>query len=292
MRRYNKSLSDRSPLFYSGKFVPGRLRFSRVKGPFALILIGFSFVLIGCSTSDEENIPTQRTQFVQNEEERSAVLNMIDEIDISPFHEAFQNLPAYDYTRYQRTEQYTEGDFLVAFRERTVRHSGKPASRQFRIQSTDSTGTFDFGFFRSFVSANVDDQDPENLTPYLFPEDPAYLSDRNYEAYLYRLKPDTLMRRTTARVVEVRAKPKDGDGKNIRRARYFFDKGSGDLIGFQLERIDLALFFREESAFYAHVQRTADGRWVPYNTRFETRIIMPFKPAQRFKTVATYSNFQ
>ena len=100
------------------------------------------------------------------------------------------------------------------------------------------------------------------------------------------------MQDRTAEVIEVRARPVEGDGKNIRRAYYFFEQDSNELIAFQLERIDLALFFREESLFFVHLQQTPDGAQVPYNTRFETRIIMPFKPPQWFRTVSTYSNVE
>ena len=228
-------------------------------------------------------------QFEQDESVRTEVLSQIEDVDISHFEEAFANLPTHEYVRYTRTEQFDDEDFMVAFRERTVKHSGPMENRQFDVVSADSSGNFDFGFFRRFVSANVQNEDPGNLAPYLFPEDPAYLSERNFEAYLYRIKPDTMMGQTAARVVEIRARPVEGDGKNIRRAQYFFDKNTDQLIAFRLERIDLALFFREESVFYAHIQPGLGDSWVPYNTRFETRILMPFKPMQRFRTVATYA---
>ena len=245
-------------------------------------------LLTGCGGTEDDSIPMQ---FVQDENIRADVLEMVDEIDIEHFEQAFNSLPGFDYTRYTRTEQFNEANFMVAFRERTMRHEGPTDRRQFTAIAADSSGDFDFGFFRRFVSANVEDEDPDDMSRYLFPEDPSYLTERNYEAYLYHFLPDTLMKETAARVVEIRAKPVQGDGKNIRRALYFFDKASEQLIAFQLERIDLALFFREESIFYTHIQQMADGSWVPYNTRFETRILMPFKPQQRFRTVSTYTDF-
>ncbi len=252
-----------------------------------------AFFVSGC-TPEVRDTPANNAalaaMYTQDIVERDSVLGLVEQASTETFKDAFLNLRSYNYTRYSRTDQFEDDDFLVAFRERTVNHFGPLDSRQYRILEADSTSDFDFGFFRRFVSTTVEEQDPADLTPYLFPEDPGYLSDRNFEAYLYRFQRDTLMLDIAARVAEIRAKPVDGDGKNIRRARFFFDQASGQFVAFELERIDLALFFREESRFFVHLQAAPDGKLVPYNTRIETRIIMPFKPPQIFRTVATYTS--
>ena len=247
----------------------------------------------GCTPSIGEN-PDPGTRlaalFEQSETERDSVLTVASKASSASFKAAFLELRNYDYTRYSRTDQLDDAGFMVAFRERTVRHEGPVAGRRHMLLSADSSGSYDFGFFRHFVSATVEEQDPEDLTPYLFPDDPAYLSERNFEAYLYRFKQDTLMLNTTASIAEIRARPVDGDGKNIRRVRFYFDQSTGRFIAFELERIDLALFFREESRFFVHLQTASNGKLIPYNTRFESRITMPFKLPQTFRTVATYSD--
>lgn len=257
-----------------------------------LILPFWALIISGCAPEIQEDTTAQTrlTSFYEQDiSERDSVLSLVSQATSETFKEAFLELRNYNYTRYSRTDQFDDTDFLVAFRERTVSHSGSLNARRHQILSADSTGSYDFGFFRQFVSATVEEQDPEDLTPYLFPEDPSYLAERNYEAYLYRFRQDTLMLDTSAKVAEIRARPIDGDGKNIRKARFFFDQSSGQFIAFELERIDLALFFREESQFFVHLQTAPDGKQIPYNTRFETRITMPFKLPQRFRTVATYS---
>ena len=250
-------------------------------------------LVYGCSSStDGGSLPLQSVSAPLDQEtiERDSVLEAVSTLQTEGFESAFKHLADYDYTRYIRTEQFDDSDFMVAFRERTIRHAGEPDTRTYTLLSSDSTGSYDFGYFRRFVSDNVDEQDPEDLTPYLFPEDPAYLSSRNFEAYAYTFEEDSLMLNITAQAVEIRAKPEDGDGKNIRRARYFINPKRNELVAFELERIDLAFFFREESTFFVHVQTLADGTVVPYNTRFETRIIVPFRDPQRFRTVASYYN--
>lgn len=246
----------------------------------------------GCSEPGDDDPLANAALAVydQDVEERNEVLELVEQAKSETFNDAFAALRNYNYTRYSRTDQFDDEDFLVAFRERTVRHTGPPENRQYTLISADSTGDYDFGFFRQFVSATVAEQDPEDLTPYIFPESPEYTSERNYEAYLYHFLQDTLMLDTAARVAEIRARPVEGDGKNIRRARFYFDQSSGKFIAFELERIDLAMFFREESHFFVHLQEAPDGTLVPYNTRFESLITMPFKPPQRFRTVATYSD--
>ncbi len=260
---------------------------------FLLVCALAASVCTGCAPATEEDLSAQAKLtafFHQDEVERDSVLNLVAQASSNSFKEAFLELRNYQYTRYSRTDQFDDGNFLVAFRERTVKHSGPLDSRQYNILSSDSSGSYDFGFFRQFVSATVEEQDPEDLTPYLFPDDPSYLSSRNYDAYLYRFKSDTLMLDTSAKVAEIRAKPVEGDGKNIRRARFYFDQSSGLFIAFELERIDLAMFFREESRFFVHLQQSPNGKQIPYNTQFETKITMPFKLPQVFRTVATYSD--
>lgn len=247
-------------------------------------------LFIGCNKDAEDKNRSSASLFEQDLAVRDSILTQLAAIRSDPFAEAFNALPHYNYTRYTRTEQFNDDAYLIAFRERTVRHEGPAGQRQFTMLASDSSGNYDFGFFRQFVSTNVEEQDPDDLSPYLFPENPAYLDPENYDAYVYRYRSDTLMQDLTAEVIEVRARPVEGDGKNIRRAYYFFEQDTQELIAFQLERIDLALFFREESLFFVHLQRTQDGAQAPYNTRFETRIIMPFKPPQWFRTVSTYSN--
>lgn len=249
-----------------------------------------ALILTGCGNNADDQNRSSAPLFEQDIAIRDSILTQLASISADPFAHAFNALPNYNYTRYTRTEQFNDDAYLIAFRERTVRHEGPAGQRRFTMLASDSSGSYDFGFFRQFVSTNVEEQDPDDLTPYLFPEDPSYLAPENYESYVYRYRPDTLMLDITADVIEVRARPVEGDGKNIRRAYYFFDQDTQELIAFQLERIDLALFFREESLFFVHLQKAPDGTRIPYNTRFETRIIMPFKPPQWFRTVATYSN--
>ncbi len=265
----------------------------RFSHPARLALLMLAVSAAGCTSPTappgEAVYATFENPSNQDVGERDSVLAAFAEADTEPIRRAFERLNVAAFTRYFRTEQLDKNEYLVAFRERTVRHGGLPGSRRFQLVEQDSSGAFEFGFFEQFVSANVDAQDPRDLTEYLLPADPPYLMPRNYGAYFYRMKPDSLMDDGLARVFEIRARPEEGDGKNIRRVRLYVDTATGALVAIQLERIDLALFFREESRFFVHIQQTEAG-WVPRTTRFESLIVMPFRPPQLFRTVAAYSD--
>lgn len=216
--------------------------------------------------------------------ETDSVLARLGSLRKDAFVQAFDALQRHTYRRYSRTEQFDEGDFLVAFVEREVRHAPDGTARVIR---EDSAGAFDFGLFKSFVSTRAPSLDPVDLVPLLFPEEPAYLAPRNREYYRYRLLPDTLLWDRTAHVLDVRARPEAGDGQSIRHARYFIDRASGELIALSMARIDLSMLFREESRFFLQIRPLPSGGWVPFNTRFETRLKMPFEATRRFRTVGT-----
>lgn len=231
----------------------------------------------------------------QSDEEaavRDSVLTVLSDADRSFFMTAFDRLSDYEYIRYMRTEQYDEDDYLLAFDEVQIRVEGADAQRVTRIERTDSAGSFDFGLFNRFVSENVESVDPVDLVPYVLPDDIGYKSPRNAKKYSYRILPDTLLWDRQAMVVEINAKPESGDGLNIRIVRQYIDRETNVLVAVYLERVDLALLFREESAFYVDLRPAPDGVFLPNNTRFQTRIRMPFRGTYTIRTVSTYSDFR
>ncbi len=223
---------------------------------------------------------------------RDSVLTVLADADRSFFMTAFRRLSDYEYTRYMRTEQYDADDFLLAFDEVSVRVEGADAQRVSRMERADSAGTFDFGLFNRFVSQNVENVDPVDLVPYVLPDDIGYRSPRNAEKFTYRILPDTLLWDRQAMVVEIKVRPEVGDGLNIRVVRQYIDRETNALVAVYLERIDLALLFREESAFYVDLRPAPDGVFLPNNTRFQTRIRMPFRGTYKIRTVSTFSDFR
>jgi hypothetical protein len=220
--------------------------------------------------------------------EADTMATLLTGVDVAAFRAAFGKIGDYSYTRYTRTEQFDTDDYLVAYRESVHRRSEEGGIRTVQTEEADSAGTFDFGFFDRFTSSNLSDLNPVDLIPYLLPDDPAYLKARNREKYEWRYLPDTLLWDTQAQVIELSARPLVGDGQNVRRVRHYVDRTTNELIAMYLERIDLALLFREESRFWVHMRRTGEGELVPHNTRFHTHIKTPFRTDSKFRTVSTY----
>lgn len=285
-----------------------------------LLVSAVSHVLTGCGDRQAPPLPPDKAA------ERDSVVALIAGLDTTGIRSAFDRLSELGYTRYIRTEQFNDQDALVAFTEHIVRvrrEGGEPVAR---IQQADSGGSFDFGFFRRFVSANLDSVDPVDLVPHVIPEDPDYLNPRRQDSYLFSLRGDTLLWNRRARIIEVRARPGYADGLSIRRARYYVEPETDRLLAMGLERIDLALLFREESSFFVHVHparvgdeggaassggdvgaASSDGEasardaaglapaterpLLPWNTRFETTIRTPFRDEYTVRTVSTFRDF-
>lgn len=231
---------------------------------------------------------------------------MIEHLDTTGIRTAFGRLEHLGYTRYIRTEQFSKDDALVAFTEHAVSIDRTGSGPTALIQQADSGGAFDFGFFKRFVSANLETVDPVDLVPHVIPEDPDYLNPRLQDSYTFSVRGDTMLWNRTARIIEVRARPVLADGLSIRRARYYVEPGTDRLLAMGLERIDLAMLFREESSFFVHVHPVRIGEagtggdgaapiterpLLPWNTRFETTIRTPFRDEYTVRTVSTFRDF-
>ena len=259
------------------------------------ILFGL-VIMLGCEEQDvlepgQHFYSVSHNPYLQSTTERDSTYSLLVTANDAVFRTAFSKLSSFNYTYYTRSEQFDNGDYLIAFRERIVRKTTHNGNHSYVTLATDSAGTFDYGYFSHMVSETVNADNTADMVSFLLPKDPEYLSYRNRDAYMYRFLPDTLMWDTVARVVEIRAKPEEGDGQNVRRVRLYIDRGTRNLIGLYMERIDLAMLFREESRFYVHIRPSPTGDWVPYNTRFETRIRVPFRLPQIFRTVSTYYDY-
>ncbi len=217
------------------------------------------------------------------------IAQALRDIDRTSFRQAFEKQRAYSYSRYRRTEQFAEDGLLSAFAEYTL--EAQPGSAPV-ITAADSVGSFDFGLFSGFVSNTVTELDPVDLSDYVLPDDPIYLQDRHLHAYSYEARRDTLMWDRQARVYEVEARAAEGDGYNVRRVRYMVDAQTKELIAVELDRIDLALLYREESSFFLHVRPMSNGDRLPYTSRFYTSVWMPFRDIKRIGTVSTYYGYQ
>jgi hypothetical protein len=213
--------------------------------------------------------------------------------DDAALRQAFENVSSLRHARYMRTDQFDEGGLRLAYQEHVVHFGeGDAGGRGGELVQEDSSGMFDFGYARRFVSRAPDPVDPAGLPGYILPDDPAYATQRDMEAYRYHIIGDTTLHGRAVRLVRASALPGTGDDQAIRRAHVYLEERTDRIVGIYIERIERALWLREESALFASVERLPSGSWVPKQTRFETLIKLPFRPSQRFRSSTSYYSFE
>lgn len=241
------------------------------------------FLAAGCA---DRNAPLLTPQESAAADSVTALLERIDE---TALRSAFRDVSARPHTQRIRTGQFDEDGTLLASRDREVRHDAEGT----RAIRSESSGTFDFGYLRRFVSA--DDLEAglvaADLPEYIVPEDPPYAVARNREAWRYEFAPDSMLSDRSVRVIRITARPGFDVSRSIRRVRLYLDRTSDRLVGIYIERVHAALWFREESAFFLSTARLPSGAWAPDHARFETRIKLLLRPAQRFRSSAEYYDF-
>lgn len=217
---------------------------------------------------------------------------LLERIDETALRSDFGSVSTRAYTQRTRTVQFDESGALLASREQEVRHDAEGA----RTIYSESSGTFDFGYLRRFVSTEDDLEEAgfaaSDLAEYIIPEDPPYAVARNREAWRYAFAPDSMLSARPVRVLRITARPGFEVSRTIRRVHLYLDRTSDRLVGIYIERVHAALWFREESAFFLSTIRLPSGTWAPDHTRFETRIKLLLRPAQRFRSTVEYYDFR
>lgn len=259
----------------------------------ALSLLLSLLPIVGCGGSSSGDAGTRTSapspsSAAATSAEQDSALALLSLLGQDAFEEAFGALPHYAYTRRTRTEQRSADRTLVAARERTVRYQTQDARRVRTVVAADSAGAFERGLLGRLASEDAAPSDPSDVAPYIIPEDPAYLSARNQEDFTYHLLPDTVIAGVRASVVEVRARP--SSSQSLRRLRLYLDGRTP--IAVHLERADQSLLYREQSRFELEMQPAPSGGWVPHRTDVRTRLKRLLRPAQRFITTSTYSDFE
>lgn len=270
---------------------------------FAAVAGALVVLLGGCGEEIERGAPLhgaseaafRQEAFQKAAGTREAALQALDAMKRGAMQGAFANLQHLAYTRHVRTEQLGAGGQVKAFEERVARHT---PGGGLRIVRSDSSGTFDLGLLGRFTSTEAD-APATNLARQVLPEEPAFLSERSRYAFRYRLLPDTALAGGPAHVVAVRARPgPDGDKQTVRRARLYLNKDTGQLVAVRLHRVRRSLLFDEDTRQYVRIRpvphRAAPDStgWVPAETRFQTRLHMPLRPARRFRSSASYDQYR
>ena len=201
-------------------------------------------------------------------------------LDATALHTAFRNLDRVPHLRRVETEQL-EDNALLARREYLLRV--QPGQDAPTVVEVDSMGAFQFGFLAPFVSSTPTFTTRPDLQALIVPEDPPYLDPRNHDAFLYDVGPDTVLWGTPVQRISVVAAPGEGDDQAIRRAHLFVD-ATNRLIAYRVMRQNEALFFKEESEGFVAIRPMQDSTWVPAAVRTDTRLRVPFRGHQHFRS--------
>lgn len=246
--------------------------------------------LLAAGCADPASSPALPT--AAEEAATDSVFALLERLDDTALRAAFEGLANHAHTQRARAAQFDADGTLLASSEREVRYDEAGA----RALRSESSGTFDFGYLRRFASSE-ENMEQSALAAAGFPDhillnDPPYASARNREAWRYAFAPDSILSARPVRVVRITARPGFGVSRSIRQVRLYLDRTSDRLAGLYIERTHAALWFREESAFFLSAASLASGAWVPDRTRFETRVKLLLRPAQRFTSEAEYYDFR
>ena len=262
---------------------------------FFLLLVCLG-LLGGCGEVSPAGSPSLEKQPAENATGagRDAALALLGSLKQEAFRQAFDRLARYHYTRQVRTVQLDHQGELLAYLERTLRYNARGGEPVVEVLKADSAGTFAFGLLGRFaVDREMDIDRPLPLTKRLLPEEPAYLSTRNREAFLYRLEQGTTRAGRPVRILVIEARPGEGDEQAIRRVRLYVERQSRQLVALYLERADRDMFFSERSRLYAETKPAPEGsHWLPSRTRFHTQLDLLLQVAKTFRTSSVYYDYE
>lgn len=268
------------------------LRNGRPRGVLLWLLAALAWVGCGADSTTPPLLAPGDTLSTVPAEERAAALALLDAVKQDAIQHAFRRLPNYAFTRRVLTEQLSPSGSVRATRERVVRVPPPDSARRPVVLHADSSGTFQFGWLDRFAPGGPADVLPTELVRYALPEDPAYLEPRTREAFRYRLRADTIGERPV-RVIEIHAQPGElGADQAIRHARLYVDPGSHELAGLYLVRADDSVLFREDSRSLVLLRPAPDSGWVPARFQTHTRIKVPPRRSQAFRTTSTFSGYR
>lgn len=219
---------------------------------------------------------------------QDSLFALVQRLDAASLFTAYDALRDAAYRLGMTTEQFDRSGNRIAVRTRTI--LVRPG--QSVVRTADSSGTFDYGYLQRFSPMDVSDGQPWRLAEEMVPDDPPYALPRTREGYIYSAGKDTLAGFGAVDVVDIRAHPELGNDQAIRSARLYVEPGTTRIVGHALERDDAAIWFREQSRLFLSIRKDAAGDWLPARVEVETKIRMPFRPTQRFRTQTTFSDVE
>jgi hypothetical protein len=257
----------------------------------ALVLGGLLLGGTGCTSSSQGESPFMPSDTITSSVDRDSALAVLTSMRRTAFDSAFVRLSDYAVTREVRTEQLTPAGTPTAERSYEIRYA--PGAERGTIERRDSSGTFrDGGLFGRVAPESDPAARPENVAAQMLPDQPAFVEPRTREAFRYALRTETV-RNTPVYTLEARARARGtGQDQAVRYARLRLHRHSRQLIGLTLVRDEEVLLFGEDSRMRLDLQRTADGVWVPRESRVRAVLRVPFRTPRHVRTVSAFYEYE
>ena len=230
-------------------------------------------MLSGCTARTEPPSPAE-------EAEATRALSLLGAADDSTLTHAFAQVSARAHTRFSRIWQQI-GQRPPATVMRVVRQG---LGRDAVIVSEGRTGSFAKGF----TGAPTNLLRVDSLAEHLVEKDPAHLSTRFAEDFIYRILLDTVMWNRPVQVIAIEARP--NSAQSVKEARYYLDQGV--LTAFYWVQVRQSLFFSENTRYFLQIRPDAHGAWVPHHIHMSTNLAFPLRPARRLGQSATVYDYR
>jgi len=235
----------------------------------SLLYFGVLVILQGCAPRPAPPEPAEEAAATQ-------VLERFDSIDDSTLTRVFGEVNNREHTRSLHVAQRI-GTRSAATIDRIVH---QVPGQEANVLSQSETGTFAHGF--RGPTANT--LNSVALVNDILEEDPAHLSARFAEDYIYRMLPDTTLWDRVAQVIAIDAR--EGSRQPVRKARYSIDQGI--VVGTYLERVHEALFFSERSYYYIQARPLPQGGWVPSHIHLSVTLNLPLRSKRTLERSETF----
>lgn len=199
---------------------------------------------------------------------------------------ATENLRHYEYVRERAVSVTDESGGRLLHHAHTTRFYGPPERRNAEVMDTTSIGAGNADFWAAY-SSSPSAEDTVNWSIRLLEEEPVVLSVQGAAYYQYTVLEDSTIGGTPVMRIQAVVIP-GSDRSGIQSARFYIERESDALVGFELEFVQRSLLFDEESRFRYMLSRQADGIWLPFEVGVNTFLNLPLSKGQRFMLQARY----
>ena len=220
---------------------------------------------------------------IQNDTSAVAVLALAKRTLIDG---ASDRLRRYDYVRERAVSVTDESGKTVLEQAHATHFYGPPDSRSAAVLDSTSFGPEDGDFWADYTGA-PSREDTVEWSRRLLEKDPLLLSRQGFAYYRYSVLSDSAI--GGAPVIRISVDPLRGSERpGIQSGRFYIERETDELVGFELEFVQRSLLFDEESRFRYMLDRTPDGYWLPREVKISTFLNLPLSKGQYFDLRAQY----